>query len=316
LFFVLSGFLIGGILLDARSSPNYFKTFYIRRAYRILPLYGIITARFFVSRLHFAQSGPLLPLTIPWFAYVTLTQNLWIAWLGSWGPAAMTVTWSLAVEEQFYLTAPVLIRKLKERTLVVALITVILVAPLLRVLLNDYVAHGGFSCYFLTPCRADTLCMGVLAAYAVRSARFRKLLYSRKRWLYSATSFLFLGVVYLACKRYSPFESPMNTLGLSWLGLFYTGILLIALLPGSGWAQSLLSKRWLMFLGTIAYGSYLIHMPLIYGFRDILLFFKFSQTVTSFAGGLLGVAATLVLATISWKFFEQPLLRRGRTYTY
>lgn len=129
LFFVLSGFLIGGILLDARSSPNYFKTFYIRRAYRILPLYGIITARFFVSRLHFAQSGPLLPLTIPWFAYVTLTQNLWIAWLGSWGPAAMTVTWSLAVEEQFYLTAPVLIRKLKERTLVVALITVILVAP-------------------------------------------------------------------------------------------------------------------------------------------------------------------------------------------
>src|SRR6201997_2195336 len=81
LFFVLSGFLIGGILLDARSSPRYFQTFYIRRAYRIFPLYGLVTG-FFLSHhlpVH-VLPGPFAsvsPLTIPWWSYVTLTQNFW-----------------------------------------------------------------------------------------------------------------------------------------------------------------------------------------------------------------------------------------------
>jgi peptidoglycan/LPS O-acetylase OafA/YrhL len=158
--------------------------------------------------------------------------------------------------------------------------------------------------------------MGVLAAVLVRDSRTRSLLLSYSRWLFLGTCVLFVGMAFMAYRGFSPFESPMNTLGYSWIGLFYTALLLIAVLPGARRVQSLLSSRYLIFLGTIAYCGYLIHMPLIYGFRDVLLHFKFSQTVTSFAGGLLGVGATLILATISWKFFEEPLLRRGRSYGY
>ena len=121
LFFVLSGFLIGGILLDATGSTRYFRTFYARRAFRILPLYGLVTGLFLAS--HFPLICSLLQhecsaSEIPLASYPTFTQNFWIAYLGTWGlNSGEVVTWSLAVEEQFYLTIPIIIRKLTDRTL-------------------------------------------------------------------------------------------------------------------------------------------------------------------------------------------------------
>ena len=117
LFFVLSGFLIGGILLDAIASPRYFKTFYVRRAYRILPLYAVVMALFSLRYVtSHGSAGPLGSFShspIPWASYVTFTQNIWMAWLGTFGVGAVAATWSLAVEEQFYLTVPFIIRKIR-----------------------------------------------------------------------------------------------------------------------------------------------------------------------------------------------------------
>jgi len=89
LFFVLSGFLIGGILLDERDSPRYFQTFYARRAYRILPLYGILLTAQVLTRLPFlarwiAQSSPD---PVPLWSYLSVTQNIWMA-----GSIFMTAT--------------------------------------------------------------------------------------------------------------------------------------------------------------------------------------------------------------------------------
>jgi peptidoglycan/LPS O-acetylase OafA/YrhL len=110
LFFVLSGFLIGGILLDVKDSPHYFKTFYVRRAYRILPLYmavlGICLLRLISFHLFPDWFGSRQPKNIPFLSYVFFFQNFWMAFLGSFGLAFLSPTWSLAVGEQFYLTVP------------------------------------------------------------------------------------------------------------------------------------------------------------------------------------------------------------------
>src|SRR3974390_2560083 len=111
LFFILSGFLITGILYDARNEPHYFRNFYMRRILRIFPLYyGVLALLFFVS--------PLIPLLRgPTLDYLS-TQQVW-AWLyavnihvaehGKWSLSYIDHFWSLSVEEQFYLFWPLLL---------------------------------------------------------------------------------------------------------------------------------------------------------------------------------------------------------------
>ena len=117
LFFVFSGFLIGGILLEARQSTNYFRVFYKRRIYRIFPIYFTYLAVFFFG-LHFMQSPLVYNMfhpEIPWHTCVTFTQNFWMAFRNDTGSFALVPTWSLAVEEQFYLTIPALVYFVKPR---------------------------------------------------------------------------------------------------------------------------------------------------------------------------------------------------------
>jgi peptidoglycan/LPS O-acetylase OafA/YrhL len=320
LFFVLSGFLIGGILLDARDSPRYFKTFYVRRAFRILPLYGLALALFFLRFV--TQSGSAGPLgsfshsSIPWAAYVTLTQNIWMAVLGTFGVGAMAVTWSLAVEEQFYLTVPFMIRKVASSHLILVLLSVVVTAPLLRTGLHLFFRNGNFAAYVLMPCRADALCLGVLAALLVRQPRAWKFLLAQRRALGWVTGFLFVGLAGLTFKGYE-FSTLMVTVGYSWLALFYTGCLLIAVTARSGLFVRVLCNRFLMQLGVLAYCTYLVHLPAIEACRRMLgLRFNYAAETTQFVGGLIGVALTLLLAKFSWHFFEKPLLRRGHAYKY
>jgi peptidoglycan/LPS O-acetylase OafA/YrhL len=101
LFFVLSGFLIASILMATRDSPTFFRTFYIRRFYRILPLYLVVVAGCYVVHHLFVRTpGP------PLYQFLTFTQNFWMAAKGQFGIGLLSVTWSLAVEEQFYALLP------------------------------------------------------------------------------------------------------------------------------------------------------------------------------------------------------------------
>jgi peptidoglycan/LPS O-acetylase OafA/YrhL len=317
LFFVLSGFLIGGILLDAKCSPRYFKTFYIRRAYRILPLYYLITALAFVTylRIPFVSGamGAETMIPIPWIAYLTFTQNFWRA-----GVPMLRATWSLCVEEQFYLTIPFVIRNFTGRYLVATLISVIAASPLLRLFLQyHYPQNGGYFCYVLMPCRADALCLGVLCAVLVRNASSWRYLVTKKMLLNFVLAILLAGLVYMTWHRWSPLTPPMNTLGLSWMALFYAALLLAVLSSRASFLQSVLRNRWLMGLGTLAYCSYMVHIPLlIAGRRIFAMVFKISAGASWFFGGMLGIAATLVVAAFSWRFFEKPLLKRGHVYQY
>ncbi len=318
LFFVLSGFLIGGILLDVRESPRYFSTFYIRRAYRILPLYGVVLALFSLRFVHQA-AGPLgnfSPSAVPWIAYVTFTQNIWMGVLGTFGAGAMAATWSLAVEEQFYLTIPIVIKKIARSYLVLVLVLVVILAPLLRTALYLFFKQGSFAAYVLMPCRADSLCMGVLCALTVRTPRCWESLLAHRPRLYWATGLLFLGLLALTHRGYE-LSSWMVTIGYSWVELFYSACLLIALTAKGGLAERVLCNRFFMQLGMLAYCIYLLHLPLIEASRRLLgLHWNYDSTMTQFLGGLMGVVLTIVIARFSWTLFEKPLLRRGHAYKY
>ena len=321
LFFVLSGFLIGGILLDARSSPRFFQTFYIRRAYRILPLYflviGLSLLPHLLAQFSAARAAHTTPLPLPWWSYATFTQNFWMAYLGVFGPSGMGITWSLAIEEQFYLSIPLLIRNVRPRNLVIVLLMVIACAPWLRVLLHSSMTYPGLASYVLMPTRADALCLGVLAALLVRNEVFWNWLQSNRRTLWSVTGVFFLGVAYMTWQGYDALSFAMTTWGFSWLAAFYTCILLIAVSSSGGPASRILQNPSLMRLGTLAYCSYLVHVAIMNALRHPLkAHFPEFSVAAWLVGGILGIALTLAVAALSYKYFEKPLLKRGHQYSY
>jgi peptidoglycan/LPS O-acetylase OafA/YrhL len=109
----------------------------------------------------------------------------------------------------------------------------------------------------------------------------------------------------------------MVIIGYSWIALFYTLCLLIAVTETGGLVHRVLTTRGLTQLGVLAYCTYLLHLPLMEASRRVLgIRFAYASEGTQFLGGLIGIALTLVIAKISWAFFEKPLLRRGHAYKY
>jgi len=105
LFFALSGFLIAGILLDTKGAPNFLRGFYLRRVFRIYPIYWVVMVLAFAVPL----LADHLELVAPPAVYAVLLQNFWMATSRSFGGDSLGVTWSLSIEEQFYLVLPAIV---------------------------------------------------------------------------------------------------------------------------------------------------------------------------------------------------------------
>lgn len=321
LFFVLSGFLIGGILLDVRSSLRYYETFYFRRAYRILPLYFVVVGLSLLPHL-LAQFSPARaahtsPLPFPWWAYASFTQNFWMAAFGLFGPSGIGITWSLAIEAQFYLTIPLAVRRVRSQNLLIVLLLVIACAPLLRVLLYSSMTYPGLASYVLTFTRADVLSFGVLAALLVRHAAFWAWLQAHRGTLWSVTGFFLIGIIYMTWQGFEALSYPMTTWGYSWLAVFYTCLLLLVVSSTGGVLSRLLQRTWLVRLGTLAYCSYLVHVAFMNAIRHPLkAHFPQYPVGAWLSGGILGTALTLAVAWLSYEYFEKPLLRQGHAYSY
>ncbi len=264
LFFVLSGFLIGGILLDARDSSNYFRVFYTRRFFRIVPIYlACLTAAAILSAV--VNSGNASKLAwmyegrLPWISYFLFLQNFWMAKATTYGVFGLGVTWSLAIEEQFYLTLPLLIRKLSQKRLLQATLAGIVLAPVLRIVLHSLWPEHYLSWVVMMPCRADALLLGVLGAILLRDPAWTKRIRKNRTALSTALAVLAAGFVVLTKFFPNPYKFGMLSFGLSWLALFYVCTLVYALAFRETWLSRCLRWRWLGWLGSIAYGTYLLH---------------------------------------------------------
>lgn len=321
LFFVLSGFLIGGILLDSRNSPRYFQTFYLRRVHRILPIYYTWVALYAAI---VAVGVYVVPGRLPVAArdlgvvpvYVLFLQNM------IYSPSAFqwkwfVVTWSLAVEEQFYLFAPPLIRMVAIRRLVYVLGTLVCAAPILRYLAFRHLPHLYYLPQFAMPCRADALALGILAAVAWRRPAFREYLEGHPKILQRGVAYLLVVLAALMWWLARPAGLVTYTIGYSSLAVFYACLLLLVLSQTQGVVARLARMKWLRYLGGVSYCVYLIHLTINIGAHHLLLggepriYDLRGVGVTLLAGVL-----TLAVASVSQKYFEKPLIRRGHHYVY
>jgi len=321
LFFVLSGFLIGGILLDAKNSDHFFKAFYLRRIYRILPLYLAFLATIFI-----VNWTVTLPVELASFSvksgmspvyYLTLSQNLWMGINNDFGADVLAVTWSLSIEEQFYLILPLIVRFTNRKALKWFILGAILVSICSRIILFQNFPQYNLTTYVLLICRVDALMLGVAGALLVRSERGGAVLL-RFRWVLVFALVVLGGGILLATFRYWTIGTfPMVSIGYTWLALFYLCLLLLGISKRDTWIGKVLSLRPLVWIGGLAYGLYLLHQPVLR--LCYWLFLSERPRISSpieLAIMLLAAFLALLLSVASWKFFERPFVEKGHRFKY
>jgi peptidoglycan/LPS O-acetylase OafA/YrhL len=305
IFFVLSGYLIGGIILDNRGSSNFYAAFYSRRTARIFPAY------FLLLILAFFPTGPFGidadPGSIPFLAYATFTANFLTAqalqpayWLGP--------LWSICIEEQFYLLAPLLLRSVPARLIPWALGWVILGSAALRSAWSLELVQHSMSPWDFTLTRLDGLGLGVFTAWLVRHGEF----VSQARRYQNGLKWLLVALMGVCVWLSQQSDAVLLGPGILCISLTTSVTILVTTLdPSSRTAETMRSSP-LVYLGKYSYFLYLFHMPLFW--LSYLVLVPHDSTapfVTATALLVLGL-----LAPMSWRYFERPILRIGRRVTY
>ena len=281
LFFVISGFLITNILLDSRDRPHYYRNFYARRGLRIWPLYYLLLFLAFVVL-------PLLgnwankdydPKVHFWLYYLVYMQNLVYNRLGSF---SLVITWSLCVEEQFYLIWPFLVRLFSRRTLTGIAIAVLLLGTPFRMFLHHIGTSMGF---FFTFARLDPIAVGALVALHPKWFKHTWLAGIWTVWLMHTGDFEY---IYLA------------------LALTFGSVVMHAAVDGNRF----LRLPQMTYIGKISYGIYIYH-PVVFALFWLL---PYCWLVEKLPGGtMLRMIGQLLLplpiAALSWHYIEQPILR-------
>ena len=306
LFFVLSGFLIGGILIDNREAGNLFGVFYVRRIARIIPLYVLAVGLVLLLT-------PMMrdPSVLAYFA--TFTQNFWMASLHEFHGGRLDVTWSLALEEQFDLLAPLAVRLIRPELLPRFLAGAIVLGPVCRaaVWLTFHPGYQWMAAYILLPCRIDTLAMGMLIAVAVRDPLLRAWLTRHRRSLLLAAACCITITIAMVADGQNWRGWPFSIAGFSLVSLACAGMLVFFVTERGGRAWRVLTTR-LAPVGVGAYSIYLFHK---YGSDLGHLLFDWSS-----AGP---IARTTVLALFNvavayllWHAIERPFIALGHRAKY
>lgn len=308
LFFVLSGYLIGNILLKNKKSKNYFRTFYIRRFLRIIPpVFLLLLTYELIKKLEIDDpEGFLFANEIPLWTYFAFVQNYAMALSDSYGARILTPTWSLGVEEQFYAILPAIVFFIRKRSLPYIFIMLIVLAPVFR-----FFTSSMYMEYLPFQMRMDSLFLGVLVAYLLKEKKLKEKIKNNAILLYFCL---------FACLCLVIVLSYTNKVGVLYHTLFnfvYALLLLSSLTYQTGVLGKVLRSKLLRFFGLVSYGVYLFHQ-LISGVLHSLILDSQPRlaTISELWVTVLSFGTTVVFSYFLHLFIERPFIRWGHQFKY
>lgn len=350
LFFVLSGFLITGILFDTKGSDHYFRNFYARRTLRIFPLYYAVVFFSLIVLPAVGRMGLVPPEKIANFGriegnevwYWLYLSNFSIAYEGRFLHAILDISWSLAIEEQFYLLWPTVVFFFARKALMRVCIALVLAAIAWRTALLLGFERGAFTnpigIYVMTPGRLDALAIGAWVALAVRAPGGLERALTLARTALPLAAAGVIGIVVLdSSRRWFPQDLldqsfvgfSMQSVGYTAFAVFFAAILVLTLTaPSESAVGRFFTWRFMRTLGQYSYAMYLFHLPIRALIRDRIFGptaeglaprIRFPRVLGSEIPGQLifyvvATAATLALAWLSWHCFEKHFLKLKRFF--
>jgi peptidoglycan/LPS O-acetylase OafA/YrhL len=321
IFFVLSGFLITGILLNEKGARHQFRNFYARRILRIFPLY------YFVLILAILLL-PMLGVNSDW-GIAKKSSEIWFwVYLANWiipiagGGGGFSHFWSLAVEEQFYLVWPFVIILLKRRPLVIVCILLVITAAIARVLLISYNPDfAKWAAYEFTFVRWDALAIGALLAIIVRD----------EAWLVRldgvAPKILVMSLLYMLnfiiiFHDFAPVETMISAFNQTIMAIISAVMLFRGVYQVKAshtvW-QKLLQNGFLRDIGKYSYAIYVVHYPVVIALGPYWGTYtgalqQTSPTVSTILRVTLAAVVSYFLARLTWVLIENPFLQLKRFF--
>lgn len=309
LFFILSGFLIGNILLKNKDSKSLFKTFYIRRFFRIIPVYYLLVAIFFLLTLTplYDPKASFFFDPIPLTAFLLMIQNFYMAHYNHFGPLPLTPTWSLCIEEQFYLIIPFLIFLINRKYAWILAVAGIIIAIVARGTASNY-----YSGYVLLTSRLDSPMMGFLLAWLHQYQSFRDWISKKLVWVAGL-----LIIMAILCWRFYAEPHP-GILGHTLVGFTFALVVILAIYSKNILLGNMLSNAFLIEMGKLSYFIYLYHQ-FVNGLLHLVFLKQRNPILDSYAAiGLtvISFVITYLLAALSFKFIEKPAINYSHRFRY
>lgn len=311
LFFVLSGFLIGSILVKEKKSAHYFSTFYLRRLVRIIPNYYfflIIYALLLFTKVGAQNSFIGGNTFIPLWSYFFMVHNIYMGHVNNMGYEALSVTWSIGIEEQFYIFIPFIVYFIRRTLLPALLLCLIVAAPLLRMSYENWI-----STYVLPTSRMDSLAFGVLVAWANFQTRFKEVIQQNIKWL-----MLLLFLIVALCAFLFLIYGDLGTIKHSLFGIIFSLSIVFALTHNKGWYGKFLRNSILRWIGTISYSLYLFHY-LILALAHYFISGKENIGIANIRDIGVSIGAlfcSLFFAWIVYEKLEKPMVNIGKKFKY
>ena len=315
IFFVLSGFLITGILYDTRYRQGFFSVFYQRRAVRILPLYYFVLGLYALLSWATSQKMPLQQL---WF--LVYLQNLPSLPMTIWGNKFFTIghLWSLAVEEQFYILWPVVIWLLPHRKSLLRFCYAAIAVSAITRLVWPLVHLSPEAMYTNLVTRGDAIMLGAALALHSRRAGFdMKRLHQPALWVLALSVLLLYTRVFIAGNAL-----PRDFIGIAFMNpiinVIAACIIVLTLAPGSLLHRACRIGS-ICSLGSMSYSLYLLH-GLLYPLIQVLWAPRLARQIghpASRAVIIIGTGAiTYAASWLCYRFFELPAVRARDRFRY